>query len=198
MSNLILGVTPHKTLTHKLYTGIETDWTLTENNQIAKATPPKTIFQNVHTEVFVEPRRSTALRHHAHQQPIANSLEGTVTTPNSTLDLAFLRALFLAENKARRLFAATLTSTTLRQLARGGCHSPQQLAGRGATACRLHIATRQTPPGSARHGNHSRSARAAVGAGCTPRASTVVSSLALALASRPLRTRAQAGRRRWC
>jgi len=56
MSNLILGVTPYKTLTHKLYIGVETDWTLKENNQIAKATPPKTIFQNVHTEVFVEPR----------------------------------------------------------------------------------------------------------------------------------------------
>ena len=56
MSNLILGVTKYKTLTHKLYTGIETDWTLTENKQTAKATPPKTIFQNVHTEVFVEPR----------------------------------------------------------------------------------------------------------------------------------------------
>ena len=56
MSNLILGVTPTKKLTHRLYIGVETDWTLKENNQIAKATPPKTIFQNVHTEVFVEPR----------------------------------------------------------------------------------------------------------------------------------------------
>ena len=56
MSNLILGVTPTKRLTHKLYIGLETNWTLKENNQIAKAAPPKTIFQNVHTEVFVEPR----------------------------------------------------------------------------------------------------------------------------------------------
>ena len=56
MSNLILGVTPTKRLTHRLYIGLETNWTLKENNQIAKATPPKTIFQNVHTEVFVEPR----------------------------------------------------------------------------------------------------------------------------------------------
>ena len=47
MSNLILGVTPTKKLTHRLYIGVETDWTLKENNQIAKATPPKTIFQNV-------------------------------------------------------------------------------------------------------------------------------------------------------
>ena len=38
MSNLILGVTKYKTLTHRLYTGVETDWTLTENNQIPKAT----------------------------------------------------------------------------------------------------------------------------------------------------------------
>ena len=37
MSNLILGVTPTKKLTHRLYIGVETDWTLKENNQIAPA-----------------------------------------------------------------------------------------------------------------------------------------------------------------
>ena len=43
MSNLILGVTPTKRLTHRLYIGLETNWTLKENNQIAKATPPKMV-----------------------------------------------------------------------------------------------------------------------------------------------------------
>ena len=56
MNNLILGVTEYKSLKNRAVTGIETTWTLKENNRKARAAPAKTIFQNVHTEVFVEPR----------------------------------------------------------------------------------------------------------------------------------------------
>ena len=56
MNNLTLGATQYKSLKNKAVTGIETTWTLKENNKTARAAPPKTIFQNVHTEVFVEPR----------------------------------------------------------------------------------------------------------------------------------------------
>ena len=56
MNPLILGVTQYKQFKNRTMTGIETTWTLQEDNKSARAVPPKTIFQNVHTEVFVEPR----------------------------------------------------------------------------------------------------------------------------------------------
>ena len=40
MNNLILGATQYKSLKNRAVTGIETTWTLKENNKTARAAPP--------------------------------------------------------------------------------------------------------------------------------------------------------------